>query len=99
MRHTDDEGKITVQHPANKLRELSINVLPSLDVQQLTIWVDRSAYSPQCCLRGQLHPGVLLKAISTSAGSHSHAEHLGGHVLQRSPRATAFAVTVTVKSA
>ena len=61
-------------------------------MQQLTIWVDRSAYSPQCCLRGQLHPGVLLEAISTPAGSHSHAEHLGGHVLlvanlvrQRSP--------------
>jgi hypothetical protein len=50
------------------------------------------ADGPQCCLRGQLHPGVLLGAISTPAGSHSHAEHLGGHVLlvanlvrQRSP--------------
>ena len=65
--HTDNEGKITVQHPASKLRELSVDVLPSLDVQQLTIWTDGSADGPQCCLGGQLASSVQVCFWNVSA--------------------------------
>jgi len=78
--HTDNEGKVTVQHPASKLRQLSIDILPSLNVQQLSIWADESADGPQCCLGWQLRPGVLLERIGTSAASHSHTQQSGGHV-------------------